>query len=263
MKPVLLEESSSQELPKNVEILLSSLGNDSKIDKNDVIAVFFYVLMIETGFIPQNLDDCDLSNCDYNFNVKTLKSIYSLPKNWKIAVNHYEELFLLGNVTQYPCKLVILSMDDLIIVNLFLPNLKEQRNAYAITFQPSMYIENVSDYIPNSFKNLKELSIKFKDSLSHPAKSAILTEEKITNPSLLGLPEELKLKIFELLLPVPKDLARASMVCSNFHYLCSDQSLLIRCHTRNCEKKRSIRFLQLNSEYMPHLCMDPSLVWRS
>lgn len=225
MKPVLIEESTLQGIPQHLETLLFSLGGSfQSADKNDVICVLLYVLMIETGFVPQNVMNSDLSKCGHDFSIQTLNSIRNMPTNWKnTAKNFYEIIFNLGKFTEHPCKLVILPTDDILIVDLVISNVNKQRKTYSITIEPTKYIQNPSHFNAPSFKNLKDLSLRFKNNVSHPAKCAVLTHEGFLNPSLLGVPDEIKIKILKKL--KVQDFLKMSMVSHNFHHLCRDQGL--------------------------------------
>jgi hypothetical protein len=90
--------------------------------------------------------------------------------------------------------------------------------------QPSKYVVNpTSSCIPAKFSNLKELSLKFKNSLSHPARSIILTKEGILNASLLGVPDEVKIKVLKYL--EVSDFLKLSVVCRDLYCMSEDQAL--------------------------------------
>lgn len=234
MKVFLIEDSTSHEVPQNLEVLLSSLVESlPSADRNEIMCVLLYVLMIETGFIPQNVMICDFSNADHNFNIQTLNKLCCMPNNWKnYNLNIYELLFHLGKFTSYPCKLVIIPVDDMLIVNLLISNFIENKDKYSITIQPSKYVKNLSDAVANSFKNLKELSLEFKNKMTQPARAAILTQEGILNSSLLGIPDELKIRILKKL--DKSDLINVCLVCQDLYRVCQDQSLKSSpCHQYN------------------------------
>jgi len=229
MNPTLIEESSSKRIPHNLEILVKSLEglqeSNSSTNRNDLIAVLLYVLMMETGYSPLQAGDASVCGTDHGFSIHKLNCFCTMPANWKnIQQNHYEMSFILGRFTQYPCRLLIIPIDDALIINLLITNMIQGRNNYTLGIQPSEYIVNpTSSCIPTKFRNLKDLSLKFKNSLSHPARSVILTKEGILNASLLGIPDEIKIKIFKYL--EVSDLLKVSLVCRHLYYITEDQGL--------------------------------------
>jgi hypothetical protein len=228
MYPTLIEESSSKRIPHNLEALVKSLEGSQDVspaNKNDLLAVLMYVLMMETGYSPVHAGDTSVCNSDHGFSIHKLNHFCNMPAIWKnIQQNNYEMTFILGRFTQYPCRLLILPTDDDIIVNLLISNLTQERNGYSFGIQPSKYVINpTSSCIPAKFRNLKDLSLKFKNNLSHPARSVILTKEGILNASLLGVPDEVKIKIFKYL--KVSDFLNLSQVCTHLYNVTEEQGL--------------------------------------
>lgn len=228
MNPTLIEESSSKRVPHNLEALVKSLEGSQDVsptNRNDLIAVLLYVLMMETGYSPINVGDTSICSSDHGFSIHKLNHFCNMPAIWKnIQRNSYEMTFILGRFTQHPCRLLIIPIGDEIIVNLLISNLTQERNGYSCRIQPSKYVVNpTSSCIPMKFRNLKDLSLKFKNSLSHPARSVILTKEGILNASLLGVPVEVKIQIFEYL--KVSDFLKLSLVCNHLYNVTEEQEL--------------------------------------
>jgi hypothetical protein len=228
MYPTLIEESSSKRIPHNLEALVKSLQGSQDVspaNKKDLLAVLLYVLMLETGYSPINAGETSVCSSDHGFSIQKLNHFHSMPTMWKnIQQNNYEMTFILGRFTQYPCRLLIIPTDDDMIVNLLISNLTHERNGYSFGIQPSKYvIDPTSSCIPRKFSNLKNLSLKFKNNLSHPARSVILTKEGVLNASLFGVPDEVKIKIFKLL--KVSDLLNLSQVCSHLYKVTEEQGL--------------------------------------
>lgn len=229
MDPTLIEESTSKTIPYNLEVLVKSLEQSeesiSSTNAIDLIAALLYVLMMETGYSPLGTGSNSVSSSDYGFNIHKLNFFCSMPAKWKnIQQNSYEMSFILGRFTHYPCRLLIIPVDDVLIINLLITNLIQERNRYTMGIQPSKYVVNpTSTCIPTKFRHLKDLSLKFKNILSHPARSVILTKEGILNASLLGIPDEVKIKIFKYL--KVSDLLKVSLVCKYLCWVSEDQGL--------------------------------------
>ena len=229
MNPTVIEESSEKRIPHNLETLVKSVEgseeSSSSTRKNDLVAVLLYVLMMETGYSPVNTEGTLVCTYDHGFSVHKLNHFCSMPANWKnFQNNSYEMSFVLGRFTQYPCKLLLIPLDDVLIINLIVSNLVQERNSYTLGIQPSKYVVNpTSSCIPAKFSNLKDLSLKFKNSLSHPARSVILTKEGILNASLLGVPDEVKIKVLKYL--KVSDFLKVTVVCRDLYYMSEDQAL--------------------------------------
>jgi hypothetical protein len=118
--------------------------------------------------------------------------------------------FVLRKFTQYPCRLLLIPLDDVLIINLIVSNLAQERTRYTLGIQPSKYVVNpTSSFIPAKFSNLKDRSVKFKNNVSHPARSVILTKEGVLNARLLGVPDEFNvLKYLKV-----SDFLKVSVVC--------------------------------------------------
>jgi len=229
MNPTVIEESSEKRIPHNLETLVKSLEgseeSSSSTRKNDLLAVLLYVLMMETGYSPVNIEGTSVCRYDHGFSVHKLNHFRSMPANWKnIHKNIYEMSFVLGRFIQYPCKLLLIPLDDFLIINLIVSNLVPETNGYTLGIQPSKYVVNsTTSCIPAKFSNLKDLSLKFKNSLSHPARSVILTKEGILNASLLGVPDEVKIKVLRYL--KVSDFLKLSVVCRDLYCMSEDQAL--------------------------------------
>jgi hypothetical protein len=228
MYPTLIEESSPKRIPHHLEALVKSLEGSQDVspsDKNDLLAVLLYVLMMETGYLPISAGGTSVCISDHGFSIRKLNHFCNMPAIWKnIQQNNYEMTFILGRFTQYPCRLLILPTDDDIVVNLLISNLTQERNGYSFGIQPSKYVINpTSSCIPRKFRNLKELSLKFKNTLSQPARSVILTKEGIVNASLLGIPDEIKIKVFKYL--EVSEFLKLSLVCSRLYNMNEEQGL--------------------------------------
>ncbi|GFG35347.1 hypothetical protein Cfor_10100 [Coptotermes formosanus] len=201
------------------------LQDPSNTCLSDLVAVLLYALMMVTGYSSVNADGTSLCSYDHGFGIHILNHFCSMLANWKnIHKNSYEMRFVLGKFTQYPCRLLLIPLDDVPIINLIVSNLAQERNRYTLGIQPSKYIVRpTSSCILAKFSNLKDLSIKFKDNMSHPARSVILTKEGILNASLLGVPDEVKLKVLKYL--KVSDFLKVSVVSRDLYAMSEDQAL--------------------------------------
>lgn len=181
--PILLSDSTTQGIPSNLRSIVENLNNNGGSDTNkfDLLVSALFVLMIETGFIPiNNLDMFPFENID--FHIDRVLELNNLPDQWKnTSSNTYKINFVLQPFPAYICKMTCITMNTNLIVNLVVKNI----GTYTCQFYINKYVP--CDYCTKvvlKFRNLNELSIEFKDTISLPAKYAILREEEIPSASL-------------------------------------------------------------------------------
>ncbi|RZF37191.1 hypothetical protein LSTR_LSTR016199, partial [Laodelphax striatellus] len=100
-------------------------------------------------------------------------------------------------------------------------NLVENRNeqiteCHSIVFAPSSYVKECNDdgNIASKFHDLEGFSILFKDNIGLKGRSQVLNSLLIANNSLEGLPEEIFLKIMQLL--QIDDILNVAVTCTKF-----------------------------------------------
>ncbi|KAJ9598989.1 hypothetical protein L9F63_010583 [Diploptera punctata] len=235
MDKLVVEESSSFQIPHTLEVKISSLimernESDSNNMSMDLLVVVIYELMIEAGFTPINAppinSDKDKKAASQYISTQNMQCYRNLPQNWKQNQIYVMSFVLLPFNEKYKCRLIAVPCGDSLIANAIVDTYVGEKliKDRCICFKILDYVIN-----PNSskhaekFVNLKDLSYKFKDGITSPIRCEILTNEGAVNPSLLGLPDEIKLKILGNL-PV-KDIKNISKSCRRMFFLSKDQSL--------------------------------------
>ncbi|KAF7408091.1 hypothetical protein HZH66_002628 [Vespula vulgaris] len=182
-----VEDSTSTKLTSTLENYLKKL--DENTTHHEYMIALFIVLFSESGFYVLPMSEASFS--------KNKKLIYTSPKQWKTMKNIYEIKLVLKDLPNVICKLVAISSGDRLILNFF--STMGEKNVYSIAIQSLRYVNPFSNNLTSRYMNLKEISHRFKDALVMRVRADILTEAGLINPSLQGLPTELKLKILGML----------------------------------------------------------------
>lgn len=204
LEPILAEDSTFIKLAPSINGILKYL--DERATHHDYMVALLIVLLAESGFYLPSTDS------DHSLRPK-LRSL-SIPKDWKSQeTGIYEMYFRLQNVPDINCKLIVVPLGDVLILNFF-PLIKE-KTTYTMTVRTLKYVNPYSSDLCGRYMRLKVISHRFKNSLSTPVRSDVLYEAGVMGPSLQALPTELKLKIFSLL--TYRDLLKCN---SEFYDLC-------------------------------------------
>lgn len=204
-----LEEATVDDVPLSLKSLISSLPPDS-FNAKEIFTVILYIVSIESGFTWNiELEDIPLHHRTYSFDVRRIRSIPTHSYDaWSTTCDNFEKILYLGGVEDFKCKLVATPWMNNMVVHI--------SSAESLLCFSSIYI--VPDYIQQSvpkFEKLKELITKLRNDLFHPMRSYILTEASIANPSSLGLPIEIIVKIVRYL--SVKDFLNLCSTCEHFY----------------------------------------------
>ncbi|GLH11527.1 Uncharacterized protein GBIM_16283 [Gryllus bimaculatus] len=225
---MLVEESTSNQLPVALEELILSLKQNSTcavrdLNKHDLIVCVLCALMKECDLQPLLIPQA--SDTKKTSNETDVLPVRSLPNIWKNnSTHHYNISFVLGHFLKNRFRFIGIPSKDSLIVNVIICGLPQQCYSMSIVCDDYVRIKDKSwDSVASVFFNLRDLSVKFKNSIAHPVRSAVLNEEGILNASLLGIPYEIQLKILGYL--NIKELAQIAQTCQYFSYLSKDQRI--------------------------------------
>nr|XP_033327018.1 uncharacterized protein LOC117220795 [Megalopta genalis] len=187
---IFAEDSTITKLAPSLESILRDLKEN--VTHHDYLVALLIVFLAEYGFQVSTSDVCD----SQRLNLRSLR----IPENWKSKdTKAYDMRFHFVAAPNVTCKLVAVPSGDLLIVN-FYP-LIDRGKTYSICVQSLKYINPFSSDLCGRYRNLKEISLRFKDSLANPVRIDVATREGIVVPSLQSLPIELKIRIMNLLNP--------------------------------------------------------------
>ncbi|XP_078044684.1 uncharacterized protein LOC144474075 [Augochlora pura] len=197
------EDSTITKLAPSLERILRDLKGD--VTHHDYLVALLIVFLAEFGF--------QLSTSDTSDSERSLR----IPENWKSKDNKaYDMRFHFVAAPNVTCKLVAVPSGDSLIVN-FYP-LIDRGKTYSMCVQTLKYINPFSTDLCFRYRNLKEISHRFKDTLANPVRIDVAASEGIVVPSLQGLPEELKIRIMGLL--TAHDLSHLKKSSPDFQQLC-------------------------------------------
>lgn len=203
-----MAESTLRELPPNLHAIIEKLSHfgGSNQSKFDLIVPIFYVLMLETGFVPKDIQS-DIVSID--FHNQRVRSLTRLPPNWKNSeTQSYSIEFILQPFPKRICKMFAMCVNKNINVNIII----DSKCICIYEFKVLRYVvSEEAEIIPLKFRHLKELSTDFKNRISNRAKSTILRDEEITDAILQDMPSEILFNIFTFLRV--KDFLRLSCTC--------------------------------------------------
>ncbi|XP_014300030.1 uncharacterized protein LOC103571637 [Microplitis demolitor] len=131
------------------------------------------------------------------------------PRQWKIN-GAYKIPLEHRCLRELNCKLDAIPVGDVMIMNLT-STINNNIKTRCTSFETLEFVNLHSSDINSQFMNLKNFSHRFKNNLTTPLKCDVLNSLGIINPSLVGLPEELILKIFRML--NEKDSVSLHMTC--------------------------------------------------
>lgn len=207
---ICLEEATVDDKPNSLKQLLSSLPPDN-LNEKELFTIILFIVSIESGFTWNNfVEDVPLRHRVYSFDIRRLRSIpnESVYVAWSTKLDHFKKDLYLGGVEAFKCTLVATPWRNTMTVHI--------SHSLSLLCFSSIFV--LPDFIHQSepkYDKIKELIIKLRNDLFHPMKSYILTEASIANPSLLGLPLEIIVKIVEYL--SVRDFLNLCACCRHFH----------------------------------------------
>ncbi|KAF2885155.1 hypothetical protein ILUMI_21031 [Ignelater luminosus] len=195
MEPMMLEDYKEDNIPRSLQNLFNYFKQeDVTLDKNDLAVIFIYILMLESGFVTPDflpLHEESAQTCDFHYK-RLLLLTERMPKDWKRSKTSYRLSFVLIPCPINICSVTCILVSDELVVNCCVNNVNSSENHFSILLDPSLYIVNYGNYgIKRIFQNLKDLSLKFKNLISHPCKMLILQTGSLRAATLMSLPPEL------------------------------------------------------------------------
>lgn len=184
-----LEQSTTEKISPILDEIMQRIisekePNDSS--QKDFLFVLLTVLMIENGMFPLDDDSEMISSID-RINYKQLTK-------WKTPLGLMDASFLLNKFEKLPLKLVMSPLGAAVLVNVIITDLDNE--TYSVCLPVSRYVVSPqASTIPMIFRDLKHLSMLFKNKIVTPVKSRILDHCGYPSASLKGMPEEVFFKI--------------------------------------------------------------------
>ncbi|XP_018336409.1 F-box only protein 7-like [Agrilus planipennis] len=227
MEPLLLCDSSGNQVPKSLLNVLAALSSEEAINASDVLVGLIYILMLETGFVTTDIDappeECLSSDFHYH---RFLRCTTQLPKNWIKNVHNYNFSFILLPYRQHICHISCIPVCEDIIVNCTIEGINSSH--LSILIDPFLYVLKSSEGVKWRFQNLKSLSLYFKNEISYPAKMVILQNNNVGCACLQNLPVEVLLNIVKYL--DGRALYKFKEVCKYFKEVCLSDRIYKKMH---------------------------------
>ncbi|XP_063378040.1 uncharacterized protein LOC134665132 [Cydia fagiglandana] len=212
-----LEESTTERISPLLEKIISriqSQNNAQESTQKDYMFILIVVLMIENGFLPLK------SDLELLHNVESLDA--EQLRKWKNNSSIYEAVFSMPGMESFPLKVIMSPLGAMVLLNVLINKLDFE--TYSVCLPVSRYVVSPqASKIPMIFRDLKHLSTVFKNKILSVVKSIILTQLGYSSASLIGVPEEVFIKIM-LYLPV-NEIVQLSMLCKRLNYLIDNETL--------------------------------------
>ncbi|XP_066244702.1 LOW QUALITY PROTEIN: uncharacterized protein ntc [Chelonus insularis] len=185
--------------PSILENILTS--KDKHVTHHDYLIALSMIIMKENGYDIQKAHNRgDFAELD--------------PSQW-IIDGAYQIKFKHLNTPELNCILDAILVGDVMILNLTSED--ESIKTRSLAVETLEYINVYASNFDCRFMNLKKFTCKFRNLLTTPIRDEVLNKLGVMNPSLLGLPNELKLKIISFL--PAKDQRNLRRCCKTFYNL--------------------------------------------
>ncbi|XP_029167679.1 uncharacterized protein LOC114938092 [Nylanderia fulva] len=205
-EPILAEDSTFSTLALSLSAVLEQL--DENAIHHDYLVTLLFVLLAESGF--------SISSISNTLKREQNTRLVRIPTDWKLPeTDTYEAHFILYNIENIKSKFIAIPYGDKLILNIF-PCIKEKKT-YSMTVQTLKYVNPYSNNLLLRYRNLKEISHRFKNKLTIPLRTDILSASGLTSPSFQGLPTELRFKIADMLHPL--DIQNLGLCSKEFYAL--------------------------------------------
>ncbi|XP_068629998.1 F-box only protein 7-like [Battus philenor] len=190
----LLDKLSREVLSQNIAI---------EAIQNDLFYVLIIVLMLENGFVPETNDSAVLDHVN-SYNVRHFTP-------GKLQSGQYETQFVMAGFPDLSLKLIISPLGALMLINVIFNGMNSE--TYTVCLPISRYVVSPrASTIPLIFRDLKHLSVTFKNKVLSAVKSKILSFYGYPSASLVGLPDEILMFNVLLYLPIA-DVLNVSKTC--------------------------------------------------
>lgn len=230
-KLITLDLATFDKIPQQLYILINDVCNSIKnYTQFDVLNACVIYCAIESSFIGDWMTDIDLSNYTLNwcsaFNRRILEQCTFPSYNYNKNCNNNSLMLTFKFTLEQSRKIVLNSVDsgDIAIINVYeIKNLDKtqciQTKSVAIPISRYIPYKKLCDNLPNSFRNLPELSRILKEKLFLPIRN-ILYEDcaVLPTPWINGLPECVLVKILKYL--NKKDLHSLKCTCRKQYDIC-------------------------------------------
>lgn len=223
-----VEESTTESISPILYHVLAKITPQSNSSDNlqkDIMFITIIVLMIENDFVL--LSD----------NLETAVPVEAIELNQllkrKSNSGLFEASFSLLEFKSVTLKLIMSPLGAMAVVNAVIKEL--DNDTYTVCLPISRYVVSPqATSIPLIFRDLRHLSIIFKNKIITPVKSKILNHFGYAGASLIGLPVELIFKIM-LYLPIG-DILDVSRTCKRLNNVLDNDVLWHNLCTRDFNK---------------------------
>ncbi|XP_023673553.2 F-box only protein 7 isoform X1 [Paramormyrops kingsleyae] len=206
-EPMLCAEAEEGEVPHSLEVLHHAAQSRGPCDS---LVVASHLLMLETGFVPQNAEG----------------KPSEMPPGWRAEGGVYRLRYSHPLCEQSLATLAAVPMGSRLVINATLKMKESAENAKKLLLKPSTYVTDAwaGESAAMAYRDLKQLSRLFKDQLAYPLIAS--ARQAMNLPAVFGLtalPPELLLRVLRLL--DIGSVVSLSAVCRDLNVATVDPSL--------------------------------------
>lgn len=226
----LFEDVTSDRVPPNLKLLLSSLSSP---DPSDYVLLAVYTLMLEAGFTPVGPDFPSSVLHGRGFSVRRLEAFNRLPPGWDDKTRTLQRVtFQMEDLSEHKCQFVVLRIGGMITVNLAVENHPSsfvREPLYTMPVLPWEHVEETPDGL--AFKDARRLADAFRETMVAPVVCGIYRRYGFSHASLVGIPHEVTLKILHCL--PAAGVCAVSQTCRSLNSVCQDDMLWQHLYARD------------------------------
>lgn len=212
-----LENMFNEQVTALIHNLLQQLIlEDSEDIRQDLLHILTFILLIDNDFVLHHDNEEDSENMNLTSHLLNL---------CRTRTKVLEAHFYLKGFKNPKLKVMMSQVGEIVVINFIVPEL--DFDTYSLCLPISKYIvpkEKITKLdVPNFFKNLKTLTLLFKNNISCPLKSKILKYYGYVSASLTGLPNEVVRKI--LLKLNIYSIVQLTKICLQLKHIIDDNTL--------------------------------------
>ncbi|GFN89296.1 F-box only protein 7 [Plakobranchus ocellatus] len=215
LEPLVVRESTATQVPALLEQLYLSATCGCAAD---AVWVVVHTLMLETGFIPQQVSD-----------------LTQIPTGWKQS-GYYKCAYELHFSGKEPgkCSIAGVPMASSLIVH-GLTSTDESFKTEHLQLKPADFVTGLSDNVPEVYVALDRLSSQVKDTICLPLENELATAAGLPGgQGFTSLPYEIKVRILSFLDAVT--LCHVAQTGTNLSILAKEKSVWRRLYIRDFGK---------------------------
>ena len=182
---IMLDEINLHQIPSHLQRVLS----DRNLTSLDVLNALAYAVALECGFVSDRVDlNSFAQNYAYTWYYSFDKRVFD-DCQFEHFASKMSLKFVMNQSINFSFECI--GMGDFVLMIGYENTHSKVENCKSVLLPISRYLpyKKLMDPLPNSFRNIKELSHKLKRDIFHPLRNEIYERSNGASPCLNGMPE--------------------------------------------------------------------------